>query len=187
MIKNSNNQGSLDSFFLLAENCVKRKVEWLTLKKIILIICCLILILTGCSKNLEKNGAYNVTRVVDGDTIVVHVNGVDEKIRLTGVDTPESVHPDKTKNVPYGKVSSDYVKDLLSGKKVYLEYDVSKTDRYGRILAYVYLEDGVMLNKLLLEEGQGVLLTVPPNVKYADEFVKAEKQAKKNKKGLWAN
>ena len=127
---------------------------------------------------------YEVVRVVDGDTIVVKYNGVDEKVRLIGIDTPESVHADESKNTEEGALVSDYTKKMLTDKKVGLEFDVSKRDKYGRLLAYVYL-DGEMYNKILLKEGYARVATYPPNVKYVDEFVKLQKEARENNKGLW--
>ena len=127
---------------------------------------------------------YEVVRVVDGDTIVVKYNGVDEKVRLIGIDTPESVHSDESKNTKEGVMVSDYTKKMLTDKKVGLEFDVSKRDKYGRLLAYVYL-DGEMYNKILLKEGYARVATYPPNVKYVDEFVKLQKEARENNKGLW--
>lgn len=112
---------------------------------------------------------YDVVRVVDGDTIVVNYNGVEEKVRLIGVDTPESVHPDSDKNTEAGILASDYTKQHLEGKQVELEFDVQQRDQYGRLLAYVWV-DGVMYNKTLLKDGVANLATYPPNVKYVDEF-----------------
>ena len=112
---------------------------------------------------------YTVTRVIDGDTIEVDYNGTIEKVRLIGVDTPESVHPDSSKNTEEGILASDYTKARLEGKRVELEFDVQQRDQYGRLLAYVWV-DGVMYNKTLLEEGVANLATYPPNVKYVDEF-----------------
>jgi micrococcal nuclease len=131
-------------------------------------------------------GPYLVTRVVDGDTIVVAIAGDEKKVRLIGVDTPESVHPDDSRNVPYGKISSEFTRTALEGKMVYLEYDVEPTDRYGRMLAYVWLDD-VMFNKTLLIEGHAVLATYPPNVRYVDEFTGLQTQAREDGKGLWAD
>ena len=111
-------------------------------------------------------GPYTVVRVVDGDTLVVDINGTDTKVRPIGVDTPELVHTNASKNVPEGTTASDYTKNLLTGKNVYLEYDAGPTDKYGRTLAYVYTEDGVMVNDLLLEEGMAKMMTIQPNVKY---------------------
>ncbi|NLK45021.1 MAG: hypothetical protein GX300_11590 [Tissierellia bacterium] len=131
----------------------------------------------------EANTA-RVKRVVDGDTIIVDFNGKEERVRLIGVDTPESVHPDVAKNLPEGKVASDFTKLMLDGKEIELEFDVQERDHYGRILAYVWL-DGVMHNKTLLEEGYARLATYPPNVKYVEEFTKIQEEARKNNKGFW--
>lgn len=127
---------------------------------------------------------YKVVRVVDGDTIVIDYNGTGEKVRLIGIDTPESVHPDADKNTKWGNTASDYTKYMLSGKYVGVEFDVEQTDKYGRLLAYVYL-DGKMYNKTLLENGFAKVSTYPPNVKYVDEFVQLQKQARENKIGIW--
>lgn len=129
---------------------------------------------------------YEVISVVDGDTFKINYNGVKTKVRLIGVDTPECVSPNKKKNNSYGKEASHYTKERLEGKTVYLEFDVQQTDKYGRLLAYVYLEDGTMYNKELLEKGYAQIATYPPNVKYVDEFTQIQKQAKENKVGFWA-
>ena len=126
-----------------------------------------------------ENGKVYCDRVVDGDTIVVILDGKKEKVRMIGIDTPESVHPDKSRNTPMGKIASKYTKDNLEGKYVALETDVQERDKYGRILAYVYLDDK-MFNKTLLEEGLARLMTIPPNVKYADDFKKIEAERQNN-------
>lgn len=112
---------------------------------------------------------YDVIRVIDGDTIVVNYNGKEEKVRMIGVDTPESVHPDSSKNTEAGASASEYTKKNLEGKHVELEFDVQQRDQYGRLLAYVWVV-GKMYNKILLEDGIANLATYPPNVKYVDEF-----------------
>ena len=112
---------------------------------------------------------YDVLRAVDGDTIEINYHGKAEKVRLIGVDAPESVHPDASKNTEAGKTASEYTSSKLSGKKVGLEFDVQQRDMYGRLLAYVYL-DGKMFNKTLLEEGYANMATYPPNVKYVSDF-----------------
>ena len=142
----------------------------------------------GMEVNETENintGEYQVTRVVDGDTIEVNYNGTEEKVRLIGIDTPESVHPDEEKNSEYGEQASEYTKQLLEGKTVKLEFDVEERDSYGRLLAYVYVDD-IMVNKKLLEEGLAQIATYPPNVKYVDEFTKIQETARENKKGFWA-
>ncbi|PTQ50947.1 MAG: hypothetical protein HSCHL_2036 [Hydrogenibacillus schlegelii] len=132
--------------------------------------------------------------MVDGDTIHVALNGRDETVRLIGVDTPETVHPEKPVE-PYGPEASAFTKSRLNGKTVYLEFDVQERDKYGRLLAYVWLDrpDEItdaeirkkMFNAFLLLEGYAQLLTVPPNVKYADHFVRYQREAREASKGLW--
>ena len=127
---------------------------------------------------------YEIIKVVDGDTIQIRFNGKKERLRLIGIDTPESVHPDETKNTENGELASEYTKSLLTGKSVNLEFDVEERDQYGRLLAYVYL-DGEMINKKLIRDGYAQLETVPPNVKYVEEFTALLKEAKEAKRGLW--
>ena len=79
-----------------------------------------------------ESDTVKVTRVVDGDTIIVDLNGVEERVRLIGIDTPESVHPDASRNLPEGKVASEFTKSRLEGKEVKLEFDVQERDQYGR-------------------------------------------------------
>lgn len=119
----------------------------------------------------ELHGLYDVVRVVDGDTIIVNIDGDETKVRFIGVDTPESVHPEETKNSEGGKKASEWTAELLSGQQVYLEYDIDKTDDYGRTLAYVYLSDGkTMVQEELLKAEMAELMTIQPNSKYADKF-----------------
>lgn len=134
----------------------------------------------GQSATREKAG---VARVIDGDTFELE-NG--KRVRLIGIDTPESVSPDQSKNTEFGKLASAFTKEKLEGKTVYLEKDVSETDQYGRLLRYAYLEDGTFYNEYLVKEGMANPSTYPPDVKYADVFVKAQQYAEANNKGLWA-
>jgi len=124
-----------------------------------------------------------VTRVVDGDTVVISTG---EKVRFILVNTPESVHPDDSKNTEFGTISSDFTKDQLLDQTIYLEKDVSETDRYGRLLRYIYLEDGTFFNELLVKEGYAQLSTFPPDLKYLDIIKEAETYARENNLGLWA-
>jgi micrococcal nuclease len=135
------------------------------------------------SSNEQSFECYKVTRVVDGDTIDIDYNGEVKRIRFIGVDTPETVKPN-TKVEEYGKEASDFTKEKLTDKIVTLEFDIEKEDKYSRTLAYVYL-DGVMFNKVLLEEGYAQVATFPPNVKYVDEFIEIERKAREANKGLW--
>ena len=121
---------------------------------------------------------YTVVRTVDGDTLEIDLDGTAEKVRLIGIDTPESVHPDASKNTEAGKSAAEYVKRMLEGREIELELDVQERDQYGRILAYVYLE-GIMVNKTLLREGYAEISTFPPNVKHVEDFkaIAAERRA----------
>lgn len=139
--------------------------------------------ITFTTSNSDK--LYVVEYVKDGDTIVCNIDGKSVTIRMIGIDTPESVHSDETKNTVQGVSASQYTKSLLDGKKVYLEYDLDRTDDYGRELAYVYLEDKTMVNSLLLEKGYAKTMTIAPNVKYSLKFSSIEAEAKKNNVGFW--
>lgn len=128
-------------------------------------------------------------RVVDGDTLIVEHEGEEKRLRLIGIDTPESVHPDSSKNKPEGEIASDYVDHLLhSGQKLYLEKDKSDTDRYKRLLRYVYLSEekhlDQMLNAILLREGLAKVTIYPPDDKYEKEFIKLEEKAREEERGF---
>lgn len=125
-----------------------------------------------------------VLRVVDGDTLKIQIADKDYKVRLLGVDTPESVSPKKEKNTKEGKIASEYTKKNLEGKDIILEFDVSPYDRYGRLLAYVYV-DGICYNEKLLEEGYAKVMMISPNVKNSKYYRQIEKQAKENNVGFW--
>ncbi len=131
-------------------------------------------------------GAYDVVRVVDGDTIIVSIDGNERKVRMIGIDTPESVHPDQTRNTDQGKIAADFTAELLTGKQVYLEYDTDRTDDYGRILAYVWL-DGCMVEDMLLQNGLAETMRIAPNTKYALHFSQIEQNAQENRAGFWQN
>lgn len=133
-----------------------------------------------------SNGFLVVTKVVDGDTFWAD-DGTSKglKIRLIGIDAPESRKTFKKEVGYFGKEAKTYLTNLLSGKSVRLEYDLNRTDQYGRTLAYVYLEDGTFVNAELVRNGYAMTLTVPPNVKFADEFVKLQEDARENNRGLW--
>ncbi|MGQ9622579.1 MAG: thermonuclease family protein [Candidatus Caldatribacteriaceae bacterium] len=125
-------------------------------------------------------GEYLVVRVIDGDTIELS-NG--EKVRYIGINTPELHHPQK--GVEYfAKEAYDANRRMVEGKKVRLEFDVEKRDRYGRLLAYVYV-DGIMVNEWLVANGYAQVATFPPNVKYAERFLSLEREARRLKLGLW--
>lgn len=124
----------------------------------------------------------NVKRVVDGDTFET-ANG--DKVRLIGMNTPETVKPDSPVEA-YGKEASAYTKKRLSGKTVYLFADAGDKDKYGRLLRYVFIEgETEMFNETLLREGYANTMTVPPNVMFAESFVKIERDARNDGRGLW--
>lgn len=136
---------------------------------------------------LRENVWYPVTKVSDGDTFYV-LNEYREKvkIRLIGVDAPESRNVGTRVHKEYfGKEAKIFVTQLLRNRKVKLTFDVQKTDRYGRTLAYVYLENGVFFNQYLVENGYATVATFPPNVKYVEVFLKAERNARNRGLGLW--
>jgi micrococcal nuclease len=126
-----------------------------------------------------------VQRVSDGDTFVATVQGRRERIRVIGVDTPESVSPNQP-DEPYGEQASDFAKHYLDGETVRLAGDAEPRDRYGRMLAYVWLEDGTFWNALLVAEGYAQQLTVPPNVTYERLFRRLVSEARREDRGLWA-
>jgi endonuclease YncB( thermonuclease family) len=129
--------------------------------------------------------AAKVQRVVDGDTFVATVKGRRERIRVIGVDTPESVDPNRP-DEPYGEEASNFAKHYLNGATVRLAGDAEPRDRYGRMLAYVWLRDGTFWNALLAAEGYAQQLTIPPNVTYAPLFRRLVAEARSNDRGLWA-
>lgn len=139
-----------------------------------------------------------VIRVVDGDTIHVLFNGQKYKIRMIGVDTPETVHPNKPVEF-YGKEASNFTKKSLSNKTVYLQKDVSETDRYGRLLRYVWLsrpssnepdENEIvdkMYNAILVKQGYAQAYTYQPDSKYSHIFTRLQHNARENNLGLWSS
>jgi micrococcal nuclease len=135
-----------------------------------------------------------VKRAVDGDTLVLE-NG--ERVRLIGIDTPEMHESNKlykdsrrtgediTTIQKLGRKSYGFTKGLVEGKRVSLEFDVERHDKYGRLLAYIYLKDGTFVNAEIIKQGYASLMTIPPNTKYADLFLKLYRQAREDRRGLW--
>ncbi|MDQ3094198.1 MAG: thermonuclease family protein [bacterium] len=131
-------------------------------------------------------GYYKVLSVADGDTIVIDMNSIEERIRLVGVDTPETHHPELPVQC-FGEAASKYTQDLLEGKSVRLVADSQGTnrDRYQRLLRYVYTSDNTLVNLNLIEQGYGfAYLGFPFDM--MDQFAAAEKTARQNNKGLWS-
>jgi len=122
---------------------------------------------------------------VDGDTIKVRFNDRTEKVRYIGMDTPETHHPTRGEE-PGGREATAVNRRLVDGKTVQLEMDVRERDRYGRLLAYVYVGN-LMVNAELVRLGYAQVMTIPPNVKYASLFVKLHREAREAGRGLWAS
>ena len=131
-------------------------------------------------------GAARVTRVVDGDTLEVDLAGHDEKVRLLGIDTPETHHPTKPVQC-FGAEASEHTAELLpAGTEVRLERDDEERDDYGRLLAYVYRSsDGLFVNLDLVQQGYASLLTIRPNVAHLTDLTAAESAARAHDLGLW--
>jgi micrococcal nuclease len=137
---------------------------------------------------------FYVSKAIDGDTL--RLSG-GESVRLIGIDTPESrynsklerdskrSHKDTEAILEMGRAASRFTKTLVEGRRVRLVFDAQKRDRYGRLLAYVYLEDGTFVNGRIIEEGYAQVMTIPPNVKYAQTFLKLEREARQKGSGLW--
>lgn len=129
-----------------------------------------------------------VVRVVDGDTIIVRLNGREERLRYIGIDAPESVTPDQPVEC-FGMEASNENRRLVGGQTVYLEADREDRDRFGRLLRYVYVTepggDLLMVNLLLVENGYAEAGSFPPNDRYRDELFDAERLAQAGDLGLW--
>ena len=154
------------------------------MKKVVLV---LFLLLCPVIVNAEKID-ISLVKCVDGDTAVVKLNGVDTKIRFLAVDTPETKHPTK-KEQKGGKVASTYTCDALTkAKKLEIEYDdkSDRTDKYGRTLVWLYVDD-VLFQKTLIKEGYAEVAYIYSKYQYVDELCKIQKTAIKNKVGIWAD
>lgn len=137
--------------------------------------------LSAESQTAPDNGSeYSVIRVIDGDTIVMEKLG---KVRYIGINTPEIKHDDQP-GQPYGIEAQAANRKLVLGKKVKLLYDIQRRDKYGRLLAYVYVGK-IFVNAWLVEMGYAQVMTVPPNVKYQNRFTKLQREARSHYRGLW--
>jgi micrococcal nuclease len=141
----------------------------------------------------SKNGKdsciwYRVTRIVDGDTFWIDDGSPKGlKIRLIGIDAPESRNSGQKMKGFYGVESTEYITSLIGNRRVRLEYDVTRYDQYGRTLAYVYLDNGTFINADMVKNGFATVMTFPPNVRHVDTFVDLARKARKQNKGLWKN
>lgn len=136
----------------------------------------------------DNNSTYLVSKVVDGDTLDVSIDGVITRIRLIGIDTPEVVDPRKPVEC-FGKEASEKMKELVFGKKVRLKSDSSQgdKDKYGRLLRYIFTEDNANINLQMIIGGYAYEYTYLVPYQYQASFKKAEKEAKDNGRGLWSS
>ena len=136
-----------------------------------------------------------IVRAVDGDTAVVKIDGQEKRVRFLGVDTPETVHPNKPVQF-YGKEASSFTKESLNGRRVWLEYDSNPQDRYGRHLAYIWLNNPKTINESTIREnmfnarlllgGYAKVMIIKPNRRYETEFSKFQEEARNKKLGVWS-
>lgn len=139
--------------------------------------------------NLEE---VTLLKIVDGDTLRLSIDGEEKKVRLIGINTPESVAADESRNNEYGVMACDHMKALLEGvDTLYIEYDEEPLDQYGRTLAYIWLKNTTdspeenMLNAIMIKDGYAIDVVYEPNVKYKNYFFKLKKEAMDNSVGLW--
>ena len=161
---------------------------WLIFLAFITIVILAITHIPSLKKKAEVSqpGLYSINHFIDGDTIAVDMNGDVETIRMIGIDTPETHKPD-TPVQCYGEEAASYTKRLIGSSKVRLQADALDTnrDRYGRLLRYVYLADGTLVEEKIITAGYGFAYTSFPFEK-ADQFKKDEQEAKAGNRGLWA-
>lgn len=137
---------------------------------------------------IRPTDSARVVRVVDGDTIIVRLGGRDVRVRYIGMDAPESVRPSFPVE-PFGPEAAKANRALVEGRVVELERDVSEVDQFDRLLRYVWLHDGegwTLVNLELVTRGYASILTIPPDVRLADELLAAERAARAAGRGLWS-
>ena len=135
----------------------------------------------------EEGMFYSVKWVIDGDTF--RLDDGSEKgvnIRLIGIDAPETRNTGNKTSHPFGAQSKAFLETMIGDSPLSLEYDVRRRDQYNRILAYVLLPDGLHINAEMVRMGYAQIMTVPPNVKYADFFYTLQTEAREAGRGLWA-
>ena len=150
------------------------------MKKLLFIII-IAIALGGCYESDYSNYNFKVVHIYDGDTVKLS-NG--EKVRYIGIDTPEMNYNNPPAEY-FAQEAKEYNTKLVLGKKVKLEFDVVERDKYGRLLAYVYI-DGKHISQEMIEHGYAKVLMIPPNLKFADYFLTLQNLAKEEKRGIWA-
>ncbi|MCC7304017.1 thermonuclease family protein [bacterium] len=127
-----------------------------------------------------------VTQITDGDTLKVkRADETEVSVRYIGIDTPEIKHQGNGEDELFGQEATALNEFLVKGKTVYLQKDIGETDKYGRLLRYVYLEDGTMVNYILIRLGYANIMTIPPNVAYQQKLFEGQELAKKEKRNLF--
>ncbi len=141
---------------------------------------------TVSKANIDPNRTYRVTDVIDGDTFIANIDGESITVRMLGIDTPETVDPRKPEQC-YGKEASMQTKSLIGGKsvKLVLDIDREKSDKYGRLLSYVYGENNLFINEFLVREGFAREYTFGKVYDHQQAFRSAQKEAESTSKGLW--
>ncbi len=129
----------------------------------------------------QRSSNAQVNRVHDGDTVTLTMSGKTYRTRLIGIDSPEKGQE------PWGRRAKEYLRRLIkeSGGKVFVEMDVTKYDKYDRLLAYLWTPHGDLINEQMVRGGYAVLFTIQPNSAYADRFKKAQQDARSGKRGIW--
>jgi len=182
------------------EGYMARQIQEIGIKIILLLLLSAAsIVFAFAGKTLGEPKADVVLNVVDGDTLKIEHQGRIENLRLIGIDTPESrvnkkaqkdaarKQEDLKKMILLGREATRYVKLLVKpGDPIRVEFDRQIRDKYGRLLGYVYLTDGKMLNEEIVKAGYASLLTYPPNVKYEHKFLRAYREARENNRGLWS-
>jgi len=137
---------------------------------------------------LKEGVFYRIKKEVDGDTFWLEDGCKGVKIRLIGIDAPESKNAfANVRKEPFGIESTQYMSELLKGSKIRVEMDIDSLDQYGRTLAYCYTDDGLFLNEEIVLQGLAKVRTIKPNTKYIQVFSEAENTAKSKKKNIWSN
>jgi len=168
------------------------------LKNLLIFFSILFFTLSANSQNINLLDTATVIRIVDGDTLKINYKGKEESIRLIGIDTPESKPNKKAMRdaerskddiktiIAMGKQATAFTKILVQpGNIVRIEFDVQSRDKYKRLLGYIWLSNGKMLNEEIVKAGYANLMTYPPNVKYQERFLRAYREARENNRGLW--
>lgn len=129
-------------------------------------------------KHLDGNA--RIIEVHDGDTLTIELEGAFFRARLIGIDAPEMGQK------PWGERAKGHLRKLIKeGRGVQIETDMEQFDKYNRLLIYLFTKEGMFVNEKLVSDGYAVVLTIPPNVKYVDRFIKAQKEARAHKRGIW--